>query len=194
MSETFFTSDHHFGHRNILKFCKRPWDTVDEMNAGLIQAWNRVINSRDNVYILGDFSLGIKINEVCDILDQLKGIKHFIRGNHDQFASKRAFSGFFQWVKDRYTLRMKDDDNQYLELFHYPIESWKNMTHGSIHLHGHTHGTLSHRNRDIVNRLDIGVDCCPDYAPIHYEDMLMNVRDKNFRLTEARLQPDHPGG
>ena len=52
----WFTSDTHFGHKNILKFCKRPWDTVEEMVEGLIQNWNRVVGKDDLIFHLGDFA------------------------------------------------------------------------------------------------------------------------------------------
>lgn len=50
----WFTSDTHFGHKNILRFCKRPWNTVEEMDEGLIQNWNKVVGKDDIVFHLGD--------------------------------------------------------------------------------------------------------------------------------------------
>jgi calcineurin-like phosphoesterase family protein len=51
----WFTSDTHFGHNNILKFCKRPWNTVEEMDEALINNWNAVVGTNDIVFHLGDF-------------------------------------------------------------------------------------------------------------------------------------------
>ena len=86
MSKIFFTSDHHFGHSNIIKFCKRPFKDVEEMNEVLIERWNEKINPEDEVYHIGDFAM-TKDNElVANILDKLNGTKYLIVGNHEDAA------------------------------------------------------------------------------------------------------------
>ena len=35
-SGVFFTSDTHFGHKNILNFCHRPFDSIEEHDQALI--------------------------------------------------------------------------------------------------------------------------------------------------------------
>lgn len=57
----FFTSDTHFGHVNIIKYCNRPFGSVPEMNAAMIAGWNRHVGPDDTVYHLGDFALGPKV-------------------------------------------------------------------------------------------------------------------------------------
>ena len=52
----WFTSDLHFGHQNIIKFCNRPWETVEEMDKALIENWNSVVGENDIVFDLGDFA------------------------------------------------------------------------------------------------------------------------------------------
>ena len=52
MSQLFFTSDHHFGHANIIKFCNRPFKDVQEMNETLIERWNKKVKPKDHVYHL----------------------------------------------------------------------------------------------------------------------------------------------
>jgi calcineurin-like phosphoesterase family protein len=54
MEKVFFTSDTHFGHANIIKYCGRPFASVEEMNRELIARWNAVVGPRDTVYHLGD--------------------------------------------------------------------------------------------------------------------------------------------
>lgn len=55
---TFFTSDTHFNHANIIRFCNRPFKDVEQMNETLIANWNRVVGTNDIVFHLGDFCLG----------------------------------------------------------------------------------------------------------------------------------------
>lgn len=77
----FFTSDHHFCHANIIKYCKRPFESVDQMNEEMVRRWNEVVGDEDTVYYLGDFSLAKQAVEL--FARRLNGEKHFIMGNHD---------------------------------------------------------------------------------------------------------------
>lgn len=78
----FITSDHHFNHANIIKYCARPYNTVQEMDFDMIERWNSVVQDRDQVYHLGDFMLG-NWGTARSYLKQLKGKIYFIKGNHD---------------------------------------------------------------------------------------------------------------
>ena len=86
----FITSDLHFGHEDIIGeagFCSRTrghFKSVEEMNQYLIEAHNSVVGENDTVYHLGDFSLNLTREEVFEILEQLNGQIHFIKGNHDR--------------------------------------------------------------------------------------------------------------
>ena len=50
-----YTSDLHFGHKNVMLFDHRPFVDADEMDAFIMQCWNSRVQSDDMVYILGDF-------------------------------------------------------------------------------------------------------------------------------------------
>jgi calcineurin-like phosphoesterase family protein len=78
----FFTADTHFGHVNILRYCDRPFGSVEEMDAALIARWNRRVGPTDTVYHLGDFALGPRALWP-DYRRQLNGTIVFILGNHD---------------------------------------------------------------------------------------------------------------
>lgn len=82
MKETFFTSDTHFGHKNILEYEKeaRPFETVEAMNEQIIDNWNRTVGAKDIVYHLGDFAFGA--SNVA-IASRLHGDKRLVMGNHD---------------------------------------------------------------------------------------------------------------
>ncbi len=77
--DTWFISDTHFYHANIIKYCNRPFNNVEEMNQILIDNWNENIKKNDIVYFLGDFSF--KPNEV---INRLNGNIIFLLGNHDK--------------------------------------------------------------------------------------------------------------
>lgn len=78
---TWLTSDPHYWHANVIKYCSRPYATVEEMNEALIENWNDVVAPEDIVIVLGDFAMAARAVET--ILPRLKGRKKLILGNHD---------------------------------------------------------------------------------------------------------------
>jgi calcineurin-like phosphoesterase family protein len=87
MSEVFFISDTHFGHKGILSFPStkpfRPFDTVEEHDEELVKRWNETVAPKDIVWHMGDFCFG-KRN--IDIAGRLNGSKRLVMGNHDMYA------------------------------------------------------------------------------------------------------------
>lgn len=165
--KTFFTSDLHFFHNNVIDFCKRPFGSVDHMNHTLIANWNSVVSEEDHVWFLGDFSFG-KYDETEDVLAQLKGIKHLIVGNHDRKGRadklfNRDWSNFFVDSHDYFRLKV---DEQKFVLCHFPFASWER---GYINLHGHLHSLKGYKNK--FKQYDVGVDA-NDYTPILLSDVV----------------------
>ena len=178
----FFTADTHFGHYNIIKYCKRPFKTIDDMNNTIINNWNKVVNNKDLVYHLGDFSLRQnKKNEINDILNALNGQIFLIKGNHDQTKqlSKKIKQRFIA-IKDIHTVKIQDDEintNQkhHIMLCHYPIRNWDGQFHDSWHLYGHSHGMLEEDQEKMS--FDVGVDC-NNFYPFSYEDVKLRMLKK----------------
>lgn len=81
MAKTWLTSDLHFGHANVIKYCNRPFLDVNEMNEILIKNWNEVVSLEDTIYVLGDFAMAARYVE--QVLPRLNGKKILILGNHD---------------------------------------------------------------------------------------------------------------
>lgn len=77
----YFTADLHFGHRNVITYCSRPWNSVEEMNEGLVARWNATVRPEDTVYVLGDFSMNAGDMELYT--PRLNGTKVLVVGNHD---------------------------------------------------------------------------------------------------------------
>jgi len=78
----FLISDTHFGHANIIRYCGRPFSSVEEMDRALIQNWNDAVGPEDVVIHLGDFALGSP-GRIQEYLEALNGKIIFIQGNHD---------------------------------------------------------------------------------------------------------------
>ena len=110
-SNTFFTADLHLGHTNVIKYCNRPFQTVEEMNEKLIENWNERISDKDEIYVIGDFAfMGTKQTE--EVLKRLKGRKYLLRGNHDKNLNETMALKYFQWIEDYYLLKVQESDNR----------------------------------------------------------------------------------
>lgn len=77
----YYISDLHFGHKNVIRFDTRPFQSVDEMDEELIRLWNNKVSDTDDVYIVGDFSYRSGRQEQW-YLKQLNGRKHLILGKY----------------------------------------------------------------------------------------------------------------
>lgn len=167
----FLTSDNHFYHKNIIKYENRPFESVEEMNAIMIENWNKKIEKNDEVYILGDFAF-TDGKRATELLKTLNGKKYLIRGNHDSFLKDKDFDkAQFEWIRDYYILRY---NNYKFILFHYPIQVWDCQHHGAIHLYGHVHSNSEGHHpllEELVNAYNVGVDV-HEYAPKNIEEFI----------------------
>ena len=163
----FFTADHHFGHTNIIRYHKRPFENALDMNEKLIENWNSVVKQRDTVYHLGDVSV-LTPTRTREILDRLNGKIHLIRGNHDDPAENQLCASRFEWIKDYHFLILNDGIK--IALMHYAMRVWDRSHHGSWQLYGHSHGTLPPEEGRFA--MDVGVDCW-DFTPVP----LFTIRD-----------------
>src|ERR1035437_9102800 len=77
----YFTSDLHFWHANVIKYCNRPFESVEIMNEAMVKNWNEVVKPEDTVYCLGDFSMAFRSVEIYSM--RLNGTKYLVPGNHD---------------------------------------------------------------------------------------------------------------
>ena len=155
----YFTSDLHFGHKNIIKYENRPFASTEEMDDSLIQKWNSKVKKNDEVYILGDFGFvnGERANE---LLDMLNGRKYLIKGNHDySFLKDKNFDRTkFEWIKDYACI---NDCGTTLCMFHFPIAVWDRQHHGAIHLYGHVHSNKDGHHPllfELENAYNVGCD------------------------------------
>lgn len=168
----FFTSDTHFGHTNVIKYCNRPFSDVHEMNKELTDRWNAVVGPRDDVYHLGDFSLSK--SKPRTFVEMLNGRIHLIQGNHDKKVNNQGFASV-QHYKE-----LTWEDRKFV-LLHYPMLTWNKARYGAIHLFGHVHGLFTvQKGRKTIegrNSMDVGVDC-HDYAPISIEDVIRIIEDE----------------
>ena len=158
MNRTFVTSDTHFGHVNIIRYCSRPFVDVNEMNDGMIARWNNIVASDDVVYHLGDFAFIREPAILKRVIFDLNGTINLVPGNHDKPMRKLWNDPFMKpcgfTMMDPIT--NIEVEGRLFVLSHFPMEEWENKKYESVHLHGHSHGKpLQSQAR---NRYDVGVD------------------------------------
>lgn len=188
-----FTSDLHFEHRNIVKFTNRGVETTPEQHTDwLIRVWNSQVKEGDLVYHIGDFSFARNLSDTANIINLLNGQKIFIRGNHDSsWWDQRKIQ---LWCPS--VVKMAD----YLEvkvggtstvLFHFPIASWHKQSHGSWHLHGHSHGMLKEEFSQ-GKMLDVGLDNSYNLFDIHRffteEDVVDYMQARTVQINDIHRE------
>lgn len=169
MKTIFFTADQHFGHRNILRLCSRPFSSVEEMDEKMIARWNAKVTERNTVYILGDLLLR---NEKPpeDYLKRLRGRKHLLVGNHDKAWLKRC--DVSRWFESVNEMLFTSDGQHRLELCHYPVLGTGHfMIHG--HIHNNTNAAYWLLLKSDASMLNAGVDI-NDFAPVSFEELVTN--------------------
>ena len=177
LERVFITSDHHFGHANIINYANRPFVNLQEMDENLIAAWNSVVKPDDWVYHLGDFTLG-DIADARKYLLRLNGIINILFNpwHHD----KRWLSNRHVGIQDDLAIGVQNDlTSKYypitlvmpveileiskltvdgrakpVVLCHYPFASWDRSHYQSWHLFGHCHNQY----RPSGLSMDAGVD------------------------------------
>lgn len=191
----FFTSDTHFGHKNILKYCGRPFTDVDEMNEELIRRWNSVVKPNDIVFHLGDVMMNCSVSKTIDILKRLNGIKYWIFGNHDyEFLFKTAIQEQFHYMSPKMRIRV---NGQLIILNHEPLlcyeGSYDENGHKSWQLFGHVHSGETQTTGLDIERLavcfptqyDVGVDN-NNYTPISFDEVKLKIEAQVEKYNQAQ--------
>jgi calcineurin-like phosphoesterase family protein len=168
-NEVWFTADTHFNHANIIRYCNRPFQSIEEHDEALIENWNNTVHHSDTIYHLGDFMFAKSQKEVSRVVMALNGHKHLIFGNHDKtpvFQSKG-------WVSQQ-NYKYIRHQHQRIVMCHYAMRVWRNSHHGAWMLYGHSHGTLADLQ---IKSLDVGTDC-HNYTPIHFDQLkaILDIR------------------
>lgn len=166
MTNTFFTSDLHFSHVNIIKYCNRPFKNVDEMNRKLITNWNSRVKKEDIVYHVGDFCFrqGPEAPKAEHWIKQLNGNIIFINGNHDE-------NGRNTLKTDIHSVIIKKGSRHFY-IVHDPADA-ENF---DINIVGHVHNSWKFKtepwdmgkNIDFIN---VGTDQW-GYRPVSFNEMM----------------------
>jgi calcineurin-like phosphoesterase family protein len=174
MPNTWFTADFHLGHTNIIRYCNRPFATVEEMDQAIVERLNASVKRDDVLYFLGDFCMGGQ-QRIFAYRRRIHCKKIFaVPGNHDKQACKLKEE--FSWLDN---LAEVSIHGQSIVVCHYALRVWNRSNRGSWHLYGHSHGRLPEAPNSLS--MDVGVDT-HNFRPWHRDE----IADIMTKKAEAR--------
>lgn len=178
-----FTGDSHLGHKNAIKYDKRPFSSVEEMDETIISNWNNKANSNDTIYMLGDVSWH-NDTKTCELLNRMNGAKILIKGNHDRVHGKVRHC--FEDIKDYEELHLPG--NIHICLFHWPIPTFNRHFYNAYHFYAHVHATEEWIETEIQRRKteEKGIPCNMynvgmmhwNYEPVTFEEIITGYPQK----------------
>lgn len=159
--KTYFISDTHFNHTNVIKYCNRPFETAEEMNNEIIKRWNSVVKKDDIVWFLGDWGMGGR-NQIKSCIEKLNGKIRMIYGNHDNLPLS-----FYQGCKNiEYVSKYPVVIKGMFILSHAPMENLEGT--GFFNIFGHIHTNEEYKTKTI-NSQCVCVER-QNYFPIRIEE------------------------
>lgn len=184
----YFTSDTHFGHTNIIKYCNRPFMDAGEMDREIIRIWNETVKPEDTIYHLGDVAF-TSPERAKHILSCLNGHKVLILGNHDRSGPKMKDWGFNE-VYQSYQLLLGNttDGLVMFNMSHYPYRGTadehhrskfdnKNLKDEGMHLLcGHVHDAWKTKPGQFKNHMiNVGMDQW-NFKPVSEDEVLAYLK------------------
>lgn len=175
----FFYSDPHFFHKNVIKYCDRPFENLNHMHETLIKNYNDTVGENEHCLWVGDCFFSKSVESVKNIMDRLNGFKSLVKGNHDWSDEKMLKMGF-DIVCDGMSILI---GGVRVQVKHFPFlkgdSSDLKYRHlrvpndGQFLIHGHTHSKKMFEDRSI----HVGVDAS-GFKPVSVkgiEDYISNV-------------------
>ena len=165
----YFSSDTHFGHGNIIRYCNRPFVNVQIMDTAILRNINERVKDADTLFLLGDFCFSHSseaseapkkpYNYYRDLIKCRNII--FLRGNHDKNNS----------VKTPIQNLVIYHGGQNINLVHDP--KFCNVNY-EINLVGHIHNNWEiqriRRGESFTDCVNVGVDVW-NFYPVTYGEI-----------------------
>ena len=199
-SKIYFTSDNHYNHGNIIKFCNRPFGSLDEMNNVMIAKWNETVPTDGLVFHLGDFAWG-GFQQWKKIREQLNGNIILIKGNHDRKngpQSQQQYDELFLHTSQQMFIEI---EGRRMYLNHLPLLCYDGIYREKdsliYALNGHVHlSNVKERNggKDcercfnmfFPTQYDVGVDF-NNFYPVSWNEINMKILRQIEKNTNLKI-------
>ena len=199
----YFTSDLHFGHKNILKFSGRPFVDINHHDHSLKNNNNEMVSDSDEIYDFGDVGYRCPPKYIAEMLRTMNGKRTIILGNHDKSLRQAYKQGLLKDMLKSGKLEIVGGESviydntlivskilrvqgKMILMSHYSYRTWPSAFKGSIMLHGHSHGNLPELQQ--VKNFDVGVDLW-NYYPVSLDRIL-----KKCKIIDAQKQSGFEDG
>lgn len=173
--KVFFTSDLHFCHKNIIKYCKRPYSNTYEMNNDIIKVINSYANNNDYLFNLGDIGMSGS-NVLLQLYSKIDANQFLISGNHDRKSLLNKLDMIFTCMfKEKTVLNIDYNGIEYIVyLSHYPRVLDYVDDDKTIFLYGHLHEKELEDCR--WNEMNIGWDRFQ--KPISFQEIIKIMNER----------------
>ena len=169
MSKVFFTSDLHFGHKNLCENLRGM--STKQSDQLIINNWNKAVTKRDLVYVLGDITME-NPDDLPKFINQLKGRIIVIGGNHDNVKCCDMLRELGVQVIG--CMKYKGFLCTHVPVHKYEIErEHKQLFRGNIHGHIHCNEVVD------LGPLYYNVNTeLHNYTPILFDDLVKDFQQK----------------
>lgn len=176
-----------FGHSNIAGPKVSNWDkgyrdfdNVHEMNKCLTQTINKYVKREDTLYFGGDFCFGGHKNTPSYRHSLICQTIHVCRGNHDGHIDD--YKDCFTSIQD--VLWCKDRKDRPIFMSHYAHRVWEGSHKGTIHLYGHSHGTIPDHGKSMDVGVDVAYRMFGEYRPFSIDEIIQIMDKKQIAFVD----------
>jgi calcineurin-like phosphoesterase family protein len=169
----WFTADFHLSHKNIIKYCNRPFQDANEMDNLILNNLENMVEPGDTLYYLGDLTFKEDVAKV--FFERFNELEiHYIIGNHDNQKVLKVVRENCKSVAHLKDIKLHD---QSITLCHYAMRVWNKSHLNAWQLYAHSHGRLE----PVGKQYDVGVDN-NQFKPLLFEDIarIMNQLPNNI--------------
>lgn len=186
-NKLWFMSDLHYNHENVIKFNRRPFENVKEMNWHIEQELINKVGPGDILFDMGDLFWKTDETTMKNVISLASPKEWYkILGNHDNYnVYRKSYIGtLFTLLSDILEINVDHEGRNYkLTLCHYPMISWNGKARGTLMIHGHCHGNIDNINTESTDlRVDVGFDGALAKKTgsflISFEDILEYMKEK----------------
>ena len=186
-NKLWFMSDLHYNHENVIKFNRRPFENVKDMNWHIEQELITKVGPGDILFDMGDLFWKTDETTMKNVISLASPKEWYkILGNHDNYnVYRKSYIGtLFTLLSDILEINVDHEGRNYkLTLCHYPMISWNGKARGTLMIHGHCHGNIDNINTESTDlRVDVGFDGALAKKTgsflISFEDILEYMKEK----------------